>query len=68
MQNALAREEDFSVVLLNYTKQKRAFWNMIEIAHVRDKTNHIKFIVGLQNEVIHVDHFPLSTTKVLIII
>jgi hypothetical protein len=51
MREAMEKEEDFSVVLLNYTKQKRAFWNMIEIAHVRDKRSHVKFIVGLQNEV-----------------
>lgn len=52
MSEALKKQLDISVVLLNYRKDGSTFWNRIEIAHLRDEQNQVRFIVGVQNQVI----------------
>ncbi len=51
MKEALTKEEDFSVVLLNYHKDGTEFWNRIELQHLRDETGKVRFIVGVQTKV-----------------
>eukprot|EP00599_Poterioochromonas_sp_BG-1_P003618 CAMPEP_0173146356 /NCGR_PEP_ID=MMETSP1105-20130129/8451_1 /TAXON_ID=2985 /ORGANISM="Ochromonas sp., Strain BG-1" /LENGTH=477 /DNA_ID=CAMNT_0014060555 /DNA_START=346 /DNA_END=1779 /DNA_ORIENTATION=+ len=50
MKEALTKEEDFSVVLLNYHKDGTEFWNRIELQHLRDETGKVRFIVGVQTK------------------
>lgn len=52
MREALIEQRDITVVLLNYHKDGTPFWNQIELAHLRDSTNKIRFIIGVQNKVV----------------
>jgi PAS domain S-box-containing protein len=51
MREALQLQMDFTAILLNYKKDGTPFWNQIEIAHLRDMNQDIRFIIGVQNEV-----------------
>lgn len=51
MREALRQHQDITAVVLNYTKKGDSFWNKIEISHLCDENNNIRFIVGVQNKV-----------------
>lgn len=51
MKAALQQKQDFSIVLLNYTKDNTPFWNLIEIAHIRDQDEQIQYVIATQQEV-----------------
>lgn len=51
MKEALLQSQDITVVLLNYTKKGDTFWNKIEISHLCDETQSVRFVVGVQNKV-----------------
>jgi PAS domain S-box-containing protein len=47
---ALAAREPVQVLLRNFTKQGRPFWNELRIAPIRDDTGTVTHLVGLQND------------------
>lgn len=51
MREALLAKQDVKLVLLNYRKDGTPFWNQIEVAHLRDSDNNIRFVIAVQNKV-----------------
>ena len=51
IKDALLQRQDITVVLLNYTKKGDSFWNKIEISHLCDENQTVRFVVGVQNKV-----------------
>lgn len=51
MREALVAKQDVKLVLLNYRKDGTPFWNQIEVAHLRDGDNSIRFVIAVQNKV-----------------
>jgi len=51
MREALLAQQDVKLVLLNYRKDGTPFWNQIEVAHLRDSDNNIRFVIAVQNKV-----------------
>lgn len=50
MKQSLQRQEDFSVVLQNYTKEGNSFWNRLEVAHLRDGQGKVHYLLGILHE------------------
>jgi PAS domain S-box-containing protein len=51
IRDAIAMRQDINVVIKNYRKDGRVFWNDLTIAPVRDDTGQVTHFVGLQNDV-----------------
>lgn len=51
LRDAIARQQDVSVVILNYKKDGTPFWNDLTVAPVRDESGRVTHWVGLQNDV-----------------
>eukprot|EP01040_Poterioochromonas_malhamensis_P014526 gene14526-16083_t len=51
MKDAIIDGRDITVVLLNYRKDGKTFWNQIQLAHLKDQSGKTFLIVGIQTKV-----------------
>ncbi|CAI5983116.1 unnamed protein product [Closterium sp. NIES-64] len=48
IRDAIKKEEDITVQLLNYTKSGKQFWNLFHLQAVRDNKGMLQYFIGVQ--------------------
>lgn len=52
IRDAIREEKPISVLMLNYKKDKAAFWNLFHLAPIRDNSGQVAWLAGIQCEVL----------------
>ncbi|CAI6005280.1 unnamed protein product, partial [Closterium sp. NIES-64] len=53
IRDAIKKEEDITVQLLNYTKSGKQFWNLFHLQAVRDNKGMLQYFIGVQLDASH---------------
>eukprot|EP01026_Neomeris_dumetosa_P050378 TRINITY_DN4414_c0_g1_i3.p1 TRINITY_DN4414_c0_g1~~TRINITY_DN4414_c0_g1_i3.p1 ORF type:complete len:756 (+),score=106.22 TRINITY_DN4414_c0_g1_i3:115-2268(+) len=63
LRQAIKKGEECTVKLLNYTKSKRPFWNMLSIAPMKDIDGNTRYYIGIQVDVTAAQQADATTPR-----
>jgi hypothetical protein len=59
MRVAVSEGRDITVIVLNYDKNGKSFWNRVHIAHLNDQSGRTFLLLGIMTKVVLLAFFLL---------